>query len=66
MADLALRRIHEAYADAVLEDRERADRLGAGGVPFFLFDERYAVSGAQSASWLPAAMRHCWASQLVA
>lgn len=53
----------DEYADAVLEDRERAARLGVGGVPFFLFDERYAVSGAQSASWLLAAMRHCWAGR---
>jgi len=52
----------DAFADAVLEDRARAARLGVGGVPFFLFDERYAVSGAQSARWLLAAMRHCWAS----
>jgi predicted DsbA family dithiol-disulfide isomerase len=55
----------EDYTDAVLDDRERAARLGVGGVPFFLFDERYAVSGAQSASWLLAAMRHCWAFELV-
>jgi predicted DsbA family dithiol-disulfide isomerase len=55
----------DAYSDAVLEDRERAESLGVGGVPFFLFDERYAVSGAQSARWLLAAMRHCWAPQHV-
>ncbi|HWF73252.1 MAG TPA: DsbA family oxidoreductase [Solirubrobacteraceae bacterium] len=55
----------DAYGDDVLEDRERAARLGVGGVPFFLFDERYAVSGAQSARWLLAAMRHCWASRPV-
>jgi len=53
------------YADAVLEDRDRAARLGVGGVPFFLFDQRYAVSGAQSARWLLAAMSHCWAPQRV-
>ncbi|HWF51530.1 MAG TPA: DsbA family oxidoreductase [Solirubrobacteraceae bacterium] len=55
----------DAYSDAVLEDRERAESLGIGGVPFFLFDERYAVSGAQSARWLLAAMRHCWSPQRV-
>jgi predicted DsbA family dithiol-disulfide isomerase len=54
--------LSDAFAGAVLDDRERAARLGVGGVPFFLFDERYAVSGAQSARWLLAAMRHCWAS----
>jgi predicted DsbA family dithiol-disulfide isomerase len=55
----------EEYGDAVLEDRDRAATLGIAGVPFFLFDERYAVSGAQSARWLLSAMRHCWASQRV-
>jgi predicted DsbA family dithiol-disulfide isomerase len=55
----------DEYTDAVLEDRERAASLGVGGVPFFLFDEFYAVSGAQSANWLLAAMRHCWVSQPV-
>jgi predicted DsbA family dithiol-disulfide isomerase len=55
----------DGYTDAVLEDRERATSLGVGGVPYFLFDEFYAVSGAQSANWLLAAMRHCWASQPV-
>jgi predicted DsbA family dithiol-disulfide isomerase len=55
----------DLYADAVIEDRERAASLGIAGVPFFLFDERYAVSGAQSARWLLAAMRHCWASERV-
>jgi predicted DsbA family dithiol-disulfide isomerase len=53
------------YSDAVLEDRGRAESLGVGGVPLFLFDERYAVSGAQSARWLLAAMRHCWVPERV-
>jgi predicted DsbA family dithiol-disulfide isomerase len=57
--------LSEMYAEEVLEDRWRAERLGVAGVPFFLFDERYAVSGAQSARWLLAAMRHCWASEPV-
>jgi predicted DsbA family dithiol-disulfide isomerase len=55
----------DAYADAVREDRERAAKLGVAGVPMFLFDERYAVTGAQSANWLLAAMRHCWAPEPV-
>lgn len=31
----------------VLEDLQTAHRLGIGGVPFFILDERYALSGAQ-------------------
>jgi predicted DsbA family dithiol-disulfide isomerase len=35
------------YADAVAADIERARAYGATGVPFFVVDERYGVSGAQ-------------------
>ena len=36
-----------AYADAVKHDIDEAQQLGIRGVPFFVFDEKYAVSGAQ-------------------
>lgn len=36
-----------AYADAVREDIALAHRFGVKGVPFFLFNRRQAVSGAQ-------------------
>lgn len=36
------------YADAVSADILAARRLGATGVPFFVVDERYGVSGAQA------------------
>ena len=36
------------YADLVIADIDVARRLGVSGVPFFVFDERYGVSGAQS------------------
>jgi predicted DsbA family dithiol-disulfide isomerase len=36
-----------AFADAVKGDIEEAERLGVNGVPFFVFDRRLAVSGAQ-------------------
>lgn len=35
------------YADEVRADEEEAQRLGIRGVPFFVIDRRYAVSGAQ-------------------
>jgi predicted DsbA family dithiol-disulfide isomerase len=35
------------YADAVAEDIARARALGINGVPFFVLDGRYGVSGAQ-------------------
>jgi predicted DsbA family dithiol-disulfide isomerase len=39
----------EAYADAVAADIQEAGSLRVRGVPFFLFDGRYALSGAQPA-----------------
>jgi predicted DsbA family dithiol-disulfide isomerase len=33
--------------DAVLESQAEARRLGVTGVPFYIFDGRYAISGAQ-------------------
>jgi len=35
------------YADAVREDEDLAQMLGATGVPFFVLDRRYGVVGAQ-------------------
>lgn len=35
------------YADEVKADIHEAQRIGVRGVPFFVFDRRYAVSGAQ-------------------
>lgn len=38
----------DLYAQAVKEDIYTAQRLGIRGVPFFVLDNKYAVSGAQS------------------
>lgn len=40
----------DAGKTEVLESQERAARLGIGGVPFYIFDGRYALSGAQPTS----------------
>jgi predicted DsbA family dithiol-disulfide isomerase len=37
----------DEYADAVRNDIQEAINLGLRGVPFFVFDRKYAVSGAQ-------------------
>lgn len=37
----------EAYADEVHADIEEAKQLGVTGVPFFVFNRKYAISGAQ-------------------
>jgi predicted DsbA family dithiol-disulfide isomerase len=44
------------YADAVRADVERAKSLGANGVPFFVLDNRYGVSGAQSVETFASAL----------
>jgi predicted DsbA family dithiol-disulfide isomerase len=38
----------DAYADAVAADMREARALGVNGVPFFVIDRRFGVSGAQS------------------
>jgi predicted DsbA family dithiol-disulfide isomerase len=35
------------YADKVEQDIQEANDIGVGGVPFFVFNRKYAVSGAQ-------------------
>lgn len=37
----------DAYGDAVKKDMMMAQQIGIQGVPFFVFDNKYAVSGAQ-------------------
>lgn len=39
----------DALGDAVDRDITRAQMLGVSGVPFFLFEQKYSVPGAQSA-----------------
>jgi predicted DsbA family dithiol-disulfide isomerase len=36
-----------AYSDAVRADELRATEFGVTGVPFFVFDEKSGISGAQ-------------------
>lgn len=38
----------EAYSAEVREDQKLAQSIGVRGVPFFVFNDKYAVSGAQS------------------
>jgi predicted DsbA family dithiol-disulfide isomerase len=49
-----------AYADAVRADEQEAARLGATGVPFFVFDGRLGVSGAQPVELLTRALAEAW------
>ena len=51
----------EEFADAVAADVARARAYGASGVPFFVVDERYGVSGAQPADVFAELLERAWA-----
>ena len=51
----------DAYAADVRGDEARARELGITGVPFFAIDERYGVSGAQTADVLLGVLRQAHA-----
>ncbi|MFI2639490.1 DsbA family oxidoreductase [Streptomyces sp. NPDC018610] len=50
----------DAYADEVRADEQEAARLGATGVPFFVLDRKYGVSGAQPAEVFAQALTQAW------
>ena len=52
-----------AFADAVARDVSEAAALGATGVPFFVIDRRFAVSGAQPTELFARALRQAWESR---
>ena len=49
-----------AFASEVRADEQRAAAFGISGVPFFAIDERYGVSGAQSADVFLSALEQAW------
>lgn len=50
----------DAYADRVRADEREAAAIGARGVPFFVIDRRYGVSGAQASELLLRALDQAW------
>jgi len=48
------------YVDAVAADVAEAAALGARGVPFFVVDRRYGVSGAQSVEHFAQVLQQAW------
>ncbi|HEY2303590.1 MAG TPA: DsbA family oxidoreductase [Acidimicrobiales bacterium] len=53
----------DAYADAVCADEAEASRLGISGVPFFVLERRYGISGAQAPDTLLAGLDQAWKSR---
>ncbi|MCD0444662.1 DsbA family oxidoreductase [Glycomyces sp. A-F 0318] len=50
----------EAYREAVRADEAEAAALGATGVPFFVIDEKYGVSGAQPTALFTEVLEKAW------
>jgi predicted DsbA family dithiol-disulfide isomerase len=50
----------DQYADEVSADEMTASSLGATGVPFFVIDRRYGISGAQPADAIAQALELAW------
>jgi predicted DsbA family dithiol-disulfide isomerase len=50
----------DEYADAVEADIREAASLGATGVPFFVIDRKYGVSGAQPADTFVQVLQRAW------
>jgi predicted DsbA family dithiol-disulfide isomerase len=49
------------YADAVDADLALALGFGASGVPFFVFDRKYGISGAQETAVFTEVLERAWA-----
>lgn len=49
------------YAKEVRDDQAQAKALGIRGVPFFIFNNKYAVSGAQSPDFFLQTLSKAWA-----
>lgn len=51
----------KAYTDEVNADKREASMLGISGVPFFVIDEKYGISGAQPTELFQQALEQAWA-----
>jgi len=56
----------DAYSDDVDADIKEARLLGVSGVPFFVIDDRYGVSGAQPVDVFRQVLAHAWANRVTA
>ncbi len=50
----------DAFTEAVHADEYEAQQIGVRGVPFFVLDNKYAVSGAQSSEHFLGALEQAW------
>jgi len=52
-----------AFTQAVHGDEYEAQQIGVSGVPFFVLDRKYAVSGAQASDHFLGALQQAWAER---
>lgn len=57
---LAVLQDKQAYAKEVYADIEEAKQFGITGVPYFIFNRKYAISGAQPAETFAQALNKVW------
>ncbi|MEK3889280.1 DsbA family oxidoreductase [Bacillus sp. FSL K6-3431] len=50
----------QAYADDVRNDQKTAQQIGVRGVPFFVINDKYAISGAQAPETFLGALQKAW------
>ena len=54
------------FIDEVIADRNLASQLGATGVPFFVFDMKFGISGAQPLEAFMQTLESAWADEVAA
>ena len=52
------------YTDEVIADRNLASQLGATGVPFFVFDMKFGISGARPLEAFTQTLESAWAEEV--
>ena len=52
--------IENLFESEVFRDQEEAQQIGVQGVPFFVFNRKYAVSGAQSPETFAQVLNKVW------
>lgn len=52
------------YTDEVIADRNLASQLGATGVPFFVFDMKFGISGAQPLEAFTQTLESAWVEEV--
>lgn len=56
--------IGNQFADEVRWEAAEAGQLGVQGIPFFVFDRKYAISGAQGQQFFTQTLEKAWAESL--